>query len=133
MHILRVHSKPKGMRTGYRWKQQQSQATLDRKREYQRKLRERYKLEGKTSRGYPRKPHRWTPEQTAKFRRTMRKKKALQKAGAFEAGGKRPERIQIVYPDPREKIDLQKVAQQVTRAVIRFCPYCGESIEKHIR
>lgn len=129
MHTIRAHGEGWDTSGNFGRGSKKRRTESDRlayKREYQKKLRERYKLEGKNSRGYPLRKYRWTPEQTAKFRRTMRKK-AIQKAA-------KPQRFQIVYPDPRDKdIDLQKVAQQVTKAVMRFCPYCGESIEKHIR
>ena len=62
----------------------------------------------------------WTPEQHAKFKRTMRKLR-----------NRKQGRIQIVYPDTtrgQETPDLNQLAQ----SAIRFCPHCGENIEKHL-
>jgi hypothetical protein len=133
MHTMRVHSG----NTGYKWKARQShnwdtsileKERLERRRKYQRKLRARYKLQGRDSRGYPvtgkggnkgMKLPSWSKERLAKFQSTMRRK-------AASKHGFKPKRIQIVYPDPREA-----GAETVTQPEIRFCPYCGFNIERH--
>jgi hypothetical protein len=55
-----------------------------------------------------------------------------------ELAQRKSKRIQYVYPEPGAEnnpgVDhLQKIAQQVTKAVMRFCPYCGENIERHVK
>lgn len=129
MHDLRVHSKKLG--TGYKWKQRQShnwdtsvleKERLARRRAYQRKLRARYKLQGRDSRGYPVKtvdPRKWTTERLSKFQSTMRRK-ALEK--------KNPQkRLQFVYP-----ITEAVPTEQQPKSVIRFCPHCGTNIERYL-
>jgi predicted RNA-binding Zn-ribbon protein involved in translation (DUF1610 family) len=123
MHNMRVHTQ----NTGYKWKQSKShnwdtsileKQRLARRRAYQQKLRARYKTQGKDSRGYPKDTvdrNKWTPERMAKFQATMRKK-ALSK-----------QRIQIVYPKPGETVTPDKVT-----STIRFCPHCGNNLEKHL-
>jgi hypothetical protein len=131
MHNARVHTKTLG--TGYKWKGEASeQERLERRRAYQKKLRARYYRQGKNSRGEAMPPG-WTPLKRRK--RTTppwTAERHVRHLAKYPQQPRGKERIQIVYPDPRD-IDLQKVAQQVTRAVIRFCPYCGENIEKQIK
>jgi hypothetical protein len=147
MHKIRAHGKgwdtsgnfhrggEKGSTKGQTEEQKQA-----RRRVYQRRLRERYKLQGKNSRGYLRNPaidpRKWTPARTRRFQATMRRK-AMQKAGAqmFEAGGKKPKRIQIVYPEPVNP--MKHLVEQEPVAVIpylKYCPNCGEHLEgwKHV-
>jgi predicted RNA-binding Zn-ribbon protein involved in translation (DUF1610 family) len=125
MHDARVHTKKLG--SGYKWKQGQGhnwdtsileKQRLARRRAYQRKLRERYKLQGRDSRGYlRRKPvgRKWTAERLMKFQNTMRRKNR-----------EKAKRIQIVYPDPRQQ-DEKEAAQIIP--TLRYCPACGEHLE----
>lgn len=78
----------------------------------------------KKKRGVP-----WRAGQLQKFQATM-KRKAMQKAGArmFDAGGKKPKRFQIVYPDPRE---VEQEPRNIRR--MNFCPYCGENLLRHLQ
>jgi hypothetical protein len=137
MHKVRTHGKgwdtSKNFRKNLHNRVAQREKLLAAKREYNRKLRARYKLEGKDSRGYPL-PDRgllkrisnlnrkggkpWTDAQRDKFRRTMKAKS---------------KRIQIVYPDPRGVTEFNKGeivrGVEVTIPALKHCPNCGEHLE----
>jgi predicted RNA-binding Zn-ribbon protein involved in translation (DUF1610 family) len=126
MHTLRKHS-GKGWDTSANFRHGLARKSREKlllaKREYNRRLRARYKLEGKDSRGYPldkrwsnlnRKGGKpWTDAQREKFRRTMK--------------AKARHRIQIVYPEPTDKPGIELA--QVYVPTLKHCPNCGENIE----
>lgn len=79
MHINRVHTKK--IKVPMQGIDPKEKKRLLKRRNYQKVLRERYKKEGKDSRGYPLKGKKkpafgapWTPERRAKFERTWRSK-----------------------------------------------------------
>jgi hypothetical protein len=143
MHDARVHTKTiktPGQLGQLPTKRSRAEE-LARKKEYQRKLRLRYKREGRDSRGYPLKDWReqrlarlntqaglgsatekkvgfqWSPEQRAKFEATMKRKTK--------------KRIQIVYPDPRDTTTA--VTGVIASSGMRYCPTCGEHLENWIK
>lgn len=147
----------KGGRKGERWKPNETnEERLVRRRAYQHQLRARYYREGKDSRGVPRPPGwkpgkgrkprgyrggnagmklpRWSPSRLAKFRRTMREKaEARNRAMLIDsaAGGGKPKRIQIVYPDPKEHFkDLEHGGGYGSNTIptLKYCPNCGEHL-----
>lgn len=133
MHNARVHTKTLG--TGYKWKTASTEdERLVRRREYQKKLRERYKREGRDSRGYPKKntgAHKWGPEQLAKFRRTMRRKRAERLPVTPKLTRNK---IRYVYPDSGDTSTAgspDTVTTNITTTVpkMKFCPNCGEHLE----
>lgn len=131
MHKVRAHGK--GWDTSRNFGKR-NLTQHEKKLQYQRNLRARYKREGKDSRGYPKKTgaHKWGPEQLHKFRRTM-KRKAMAKAGAnlFEAGGNKKTKrsIQIIYPDPSHPFNQDEPElADVHVPQLKFCPNCGEHL-----
>lgn len=133
MHDLRKHS-------GRGWDTSGNFGRLKRaheeekrqKREYNRRLRERYYKEGKNSRGEPmpagykprlqRKGIRlpaWSQERRSKFNSTWRsknKKRQKETRKRFEP---------IVYPIQEE----QKEVAQVVIPQMEYCPHCGEYLK----
>lgn len=113
MHNARVHTKKiKAPFQGL----SKEERRLAKRRAYQKKLRKRYKAEGKDSRGYPLKGGRhkkkfgapWTVERRKKFDATWAAKK----------NGKLP---------PPLKLEEQEDPRQF----IRHCPNCGANLVPH--
>jgi predicted RNA-binding Zn-ribbon protein involved in translation (DUF1610 family) len=144
MHTVRAHGKGWDTTANLKNRKGNKEEQLEHRRVYQRELRARYYREGKNSKGElmpkgwkarPRggnsgmKLPKWSPERLAKFRRTMRKKALLR--------NKPTERIQIVYPDPRE--EQQKINEAIANTwpsekdiivpTLKYCPNCGEHLE----
>jgi hypothetical protein len=126
MHDARVHTrtlKTPGEPLTAEEERQREQKRLVQRREYQHKLRDRYKREGKDSRGYPlhnRAAQQWTPAQRRKFQATVAAKQ--EKRLAQPATGKK--RIQIVYPDPQGS-----QTEPEPMSGLRYCPNCGTHLE----
>jgi predicted RNA-binding Zn-ribbon protein involved in translation (DUF1610 family) len=93
-------------------------------------------------------PQAWTPERRAKFKATWRRKER-EKAGAQLPGGKlhpnsltAKKRIQFVYPTPEQHTQDKATMEEAiantwpnperTTTAIRFCPHCGNNIERHL-
>jgi hypothetical protein len=116
MHKIRMHS-GRGWDTSQNFRSKKTvNQRLAHRREYQRKLRARYRMEGKNSRGYARTGARWSDQQRAKYQRTMSTRR------------KAKNRTMYVYPLPAEQNTqtLDKVES------IKHCPYCGHNLEKHL-
>lgn len=169
MHDMRVHSKKLG--TGYKWKKKKlspSDSAAYKHKVYIAQ-RDRWRALGLNAHGKPfstrwgaqrsgvtapklkgnprslanlkRGGTKWTPERTAKFKRTMRR--IAREKSMRQAGGKPPhpnslaakKRIQFVYPTP-DQIDAAVRATpnmiNPPTTAIRFCPHCGNNIEKHL-
>lgn len=141
MHTLRIHS-GRGWNTSANFKSKKSrEKILAEKREYNRKLRARYKKEGRNSRGelmppgwVPRTSNKWTPERRAKFNSTWRSKNKAKTKAILK---KHP--IQIVYPDPRETVNegtwpenMGEVRKLDNVRKLNHCPYCGEFLVRHL-
>ena len=133
MHTLRIHS-GRGWNTSANFKSKKSrEKILAEKREYNRKLRARYKREGRNSRGElmppnwtPRSSVGWSPERRAKFNSTWRSKNKAKTKAILK---KHP--IQIVY-DPKTSIDQaikNTWPEQMDTPDLKFCPHCGENIK----
>lgn len=128
MHKVRVHSEAgrqgalKGARNAA--KSRSREEHLAKRREYQKKLRERYKLQGRDSRGYPRVTPgtvKWSPQQRARFNRTVKRKAAekLQHRGNKQ--------IRYVYPEP----ETQPVKQSTKTHELNYCPQCGQHLQAY--
>ena len=138
MHTLRIHS-GRGWNTSanFKSKSKTRESLLAQKREYNRKLRARYKKEGRNSRGElmppgwkPRGSVGWSPERRAKFNSTWLSKNKKKTKSILK---KNP--IQIVYPDPRQKALEAEAIENTwpegsgTLAKLKYTPNCGEHIE----
>jgi hypothetical protein len=128
MHIARTHTQTVKVRGQAQTEEQRHEQRLRHKRTYQKKLRDRYRREGRNSKGKwlvtPRKHGttglQWSPEQRAKFMATIRRKQ-------IKGSSKR---IRYVYPTPEEEIEQQQPVTLKRR--MSHCPYCGENIQKHL-
>jgi hypothetical protein len=127
MHKIRKHSGRGWNSSGnFRPKPKSRAQRLAERREYQRRLRERYYREGKDAKGQPRPPG-WQPrprilpsgseDERAKHRAYQRQWYAKRKAA----------RTMHVYPVPAEQPAL---LGGPTRH-IKFCPQCGENLQQY--
>lgn len=139
MHTLRIHS-GRGWNTSanFKSKNKSRERILAEKREYNRRLRARYKKEGRNSRGELMPPGwkprgsgnlKWSPERRAKFNSTWRSKNKAKTKSILK---KHP--IQIVYPDPRQKaLEAEAIKntwpEQADVPELKYCPHCGENIK----
>lgn len=159
MHNMRVHTKVLG--TGYNWKGKRKQSKdfpsndlATRRRKYRETRDENLKM-GLTAKGLRFKnkgawhrqmmmrglplhkpigtdPRKWTPERTAKFKRTM-------KLRAMEKATRTGKPVRFVYPVPEEAPVAAAVLSDLGKetpltewlhAQLHFCPKCGEHLTK---
>lgn len=167
MHTNRVHNKT--IRVPGQGGRQSEKERLAKRRIYQRNLRERYKRQGRDSRGYPRtSPYglppyaaiqnpkgakttriklkkggqagsQWSPEQHAKYKRTMARKRRQREKGFVLPKSKR---IRFVYPDPIDSSlvperaipttpgETPGVREYVRAQLMRHCPSCGHDLHQ---
>jgi hypothetical protein len=162
MHDRRVHTKTlkswgqKGFKPNPDNKPRKiypSDRSVVKRRKY-REMRDRYHAMGLDAKGRPFKsetgkkvstsmmrrkgPVKWTPERKAKFRATMRKKA---QARRWIVPPPTPpilstkKRLQFVYPIsnkiPAEQ-DKPEQEKPTNIRKVRFCPFCGEHLERHL-
>jgi predicted RNA-binding Zn-ribbon protein involved in translation (DUF1610 family) len=139
MHNIRAHTE--GGQRGYKWKQRTTRAeVLEKRREYQRRLRDRYYSEGKDSKGQI-KPPGWKPNPR---RIAAAQKRFAKKSYSTTLTGERREaylaRVRAYGRKWYAKKKANKIepivyhaetpeTTEVRRATLpKHCPNCGENI-----
>jgi predicted RNA-binding Zn-ribbon protein involved in translation (DUF1610 family) len=127
MHTNRVHTKK--IQVPLQGMDKSKKKHLAKRREYQRKLRERYKLQGKDSRGYLKKKpafgSAWTPERRAKFEKTWRAKNKA------KLNSKKDTDTQKFVQDLRSNLVNNAERLEDPRDFINCCPNCGTNLQAY--